>query len=118
MPEVDGSAQCKEALQSLFQGGEKEPVILGEGEAIELIASLDEIKKSISDLETIKREKENRLGKMLGDHEYGLAGERKVSWKLQAGKVTVDVKRLKTDHPDIYKKYSKIGKPFRVLRLG
>lgn len=117
MPDADGSEQCREALQNHFPGGIVEPVALG-SEAVDIIASIDELKASIRDLEAVKKEKENRLCKLLGDHEVGLAGDRRVVWKPQAGRITIDTKALKMECPDTYKKYSKIGKAVRVLRIG
>lgn len=42
----------------------------------------------------------------------------KVSFKAQAGRASVDQKALQAQWPDVYAKVSKIGSPFRVLRLG
>lgn len=117
MPDADGTEQCRKALQNHFRGGQVESVILG-NDAAEIIAAIDELKKSIDDLTALKKEKENRICKMLGDHEVGLVGERKITWKPQNGRITFDSKSLKSDHPDIYKKYIKQGKPIRVLRIG
>lgn len=116
MPEVDGSSNCSLALQEQFRGGQTEPVVLDEAE--EIIVSIDEINSSIKELESLKKEKQNNLCKMLGDNEIALVGERKVTWKLQAGRVTVDSKMLKIDHPDIFEKYSKQNKDSRVLRIS
>lgn len=116
MPEVDGSSNCSLALQEQFRGGQTEPIVLDEAE--EIIISLDEINSSIKELESLKKEKQNNLCKMLGDNEIALVGERKVTWKLQAGRVTVDSKKLKIDHPDIFEKYSKQNKDSRVLRIS
>ena len=55
---------------------------------------------------------------MLGDAEVGIIGEDKVTWKIQAGRVTVDSKRLKAEQPAIYESYSKIGNPIRVFKVG
>ncbi len=116
MPEVDGSSNCSLALQEQFRGGRTDPIVLDEAE--EIIVSLDEINSSIKELELLKKEKQNNLCKMLGDNEIALVGERKVTWKLQAGRVTVDSKKLKIDHPDIFEKYSKQNKDSRVLRIS
>lgn len=116
MPEVDCSSNCSLALQEQFRGGQTEPIVLDEAE--EIIISLDEINSSIKELESLKKEKQNNLCKMLGDNEIALVGERKVTWKLQAGRVAVDSKNLKIDHPDIFEKYSKQNKDSRVLRIS
>ena len=53
-----------------------------------------------------------------GEFEIGRIGERKVSWKQQAGRASIDSKKLKEEHPMIYAKYLKTGKPYRVLRIS
>lgn len=39
------------------------------------------------------------------------------TWKTAKGRVTVDTKALKEDHPDLYKEYERTGSPTRVFRL-
>ena len=43
---------------------------------------------------------------------------RKVTWKTQEGRTTIDSKRLKAEQPVIYEKYAKQGKETRVLRIA
>lgn len=66
--------------------------------------------------EALERAK-NALKDVLGNNEVGILGDRKITWKTQNGKVTIDSKKLKAEMPDVYEKYSKIGKPIRVLYL-
>ncbi len=42
----------------------------------------------------------------------------KVSFKTQAGRSSIDQKALQAEWPDVYAKVSKVGSPFRVLRVG
>ena len=116
MPAVDGSESCTTALKEKFRGGQIEPVTL-ESEAADILTSLDELNASKNDIEATISMRKNRLCEMLGNNEIGYAGDRKITWKPQAGKTTVDSKRLKAELPDIYAKYSNIGKPTRVLRI-
>ena len=117
MPEVDGSDDCTKALSEKFQGG---------GEAIELPSVADESLAKIDELEelegSIKEQIEahkNFLRKLLGDAEIGTtAAGRKVTWKTQAGRTTVDSKRLKAERPDVWEAYAKVGKPMRVLKIA
>lgn len=111
-PDVDGSESCTKALQQKFTGGQVEPVILP-AETMELLARLDELKELEADVKTQKQDIQNRICAMLGDNEVGIArdadGERKVTWKTVAGRVTIDSKRLKAEMPEVYKAYSKQG---------
>ena len=93
MPDVDGSKSCSQALAERFPG-----------------EAADRIKDQIES-------KKNGIKLMLGDHEIAYAGERKVTWKTQAGRVTIDSKKLKAEMPDVYEKYSKQGNPIRVFKI-
>lgn len=117
MPMVDGSESCTSALKEKFRGGQLEPVALA-SEAESILGSLDELNATQKEIEAAILRNKNRLCEMLGDHEIGMAGERKVTWKVQAGRVTIDGKSLKAELPEIYSKYSKAGKQNRVLRIG
>jgi len=117
MPEVDGSPDCTKALAEKFSGGAPAielPSVADE--SLDKIAELEDLDKHIK--EQIEAHK-NGLRLMLGDAEAGMtASGRKVSWKTQAGRVTVDSKKLKADLPDVFEKYSKQGNPIRVLRIA
>jgi len=115
MPEVDGSKSCADALATKFTGGLTDPLTLP-SEAETIVARLDELKIAKKGIEQVIGENENKIREFLGDYEIGLIGDRKITWKSQAGRITVDTKRLKIELPDIYNKYSKVGAPIRVLK--
>lgn len=117
MPVVDGSDSCATALKEKFTGGQIEPVVLESG-AADIVNSLDELNDTKKEIEAAINMKKNRLCEMLGNNEIGLIGERKVTWKVQAGRTTINGKLLKADLPEIYSKYSNTGKSNRVLRIG
>lgn len=58
----------------------------------------------------------------MGDHETAVWGTEdeggRITWKTQKGRTSIDSKRLKADHPDIFDAYSKVGKPIRVFRIA
>lgn len=117
MPDVDGSESCTQALAEKFSGG---------GPAIELPSVADESLDKIAELEDIKKSideqieaHKNGLRVMLGDAETGTtASGRRVTWKTQAGRTTIDSKRLKAEKPDVWQQYSKVGNPTRVLKIA
>ena len=117
MPDVDGSDDCRKALQNEFRGGSTEPLTLPEkaADVIKTIKELEEVKDNTEN--SINRHK-NELRAMLGDSEIGYAGDYKVTWKPQAGREGVDAKRLKAEEPEVYNKYKKQGAPTRVLRIA
>lgn len=117
MPDVDGSDDCRKALQNEFHGGSTEPVTLPEkaADVIKAIKELEAVKDSTE--ENLNRHK-NELRAMLGNSEIGYAGDYKVTWKPQAGRASIDSKRLKAEEPEVYSKYMKQGAPTRVLRIA
>lgn len=117
MPEVDGSESCTRALAAKFPGGGA-AIELPQG-AEEIFEKLDEAEALGKVIETKIEEYKNRLRVMLGDAEAGTTADgRRVTWKPQAGRVTIDGKRLKTELPDVYKRYAKQSKGYRVLRIA
>lgn len=115
MPEVDGSDSCVAALRERFPGGSAEAVTLPDT-AIVILDNLDQLKETKKDIEEQIGKAQNEICVMLGDCEVGYAGERKVTWKTQAGRVTVDSKKLKAEQPEIFAAYSKQGNPIRVFK--
>lgn len=116
MPDVDGSKSCSQALAERFPGGVTDSITLPK-EADELLAEIDELNEAADRIKDQIESKKNSVKLMLGDHEIAYAGERKVTWKTQAGRVTVDSKKLKAEMPDVYEKYSKQGNPIRVFKI-
>lgn len=116
MPDVDGSKSCSQALAERFPGGVTDSITLPK-EADKLLAEIDELNEAADRIKEQIESKKNGIKLMLGDHEIAYAGERKVTWKTQAGRVTVDSKKLKAEMPDVYEKYSKQGNPIRVFKI-
>ena len=116
MPDVDGSKSCSQALAERFPGGVTDSITLPK-EADELLAEIDELNESADRIKEQIESKKNGIKLTLGDHEIAYAGERKVTWKTQAGRTTIDSKKLKAEMPDVYEKYSKQGNPIRVFKI-
>lgn len=117
MPEVDGSESCTQALEERFSGGA--PAIELPSEADKIFLALDGLKESAKSIKAQIDEQENKLRAMLGDAEAGTTADgRRVTWKTQAGRTTIDSKRLKAERPDVYEQYMKQGKPVRVFKIA
>lgn len=117
MPDVDGSEDCAKALAEKFHGGL--PAIELPSSADNIFAEIDTLTETADSIKSQIEEKKNELRLMLGDAEAGTtASGRKVTWKTQAGRTTIDSKRLKAERPDVYAQYSKQGQPTRVLRIA
>ena len=74
-------------------------------------------KDMASEAETIKKFAESQIALVLKNNEIGTyRGVKVISWKEQAGRNSFDTKALQDEHPDIFTKYQKKGKSFRVMR--
>lgn len=116
MPDVDGSDSYTDALRKRFPGGDMEAITLPEA-AAGIVTRLDELKETEKNVKEGIKKAQNELCEMLGNCEIGYIGERKITWKTQAGRTTIDSKKLKAEMPDVYEKYSKQGNPIRVFKI-
>ncbi len=117
MPPIDGSKATADMLKAKYQGGHMELVELP-GEAVDMVAAIDEYKARKKEIEGIITLQENRLKAMMGDNEVAMAGNRKITWKTYDGRVTIDGKALEKDMPEVFARYSKVGKPSRKLLIA
>ena len=117
MPDVDGTDSCTQALRERFPGGNVEEIELP-SEAEQILKDLDMYQESEKQSKEKIAELKNRLALMLGDHEAGFCGDRLITWKTQKGRVTVDSKALKKEIPEIFDRYSKVGKSTRNIKIS
>lgn len=104
-PPMDGSEASADLLNTLYPDSDGEIIYLPE-EAAELIDLRDMWAEQERDAVDRRREAENKLKEMLGEHEAGIRGERRVSWK-SVTRTSLDSKRLKADKPELYEEYCK-----------
>ena len=98
-------------------GGLEDAIELPE-QADGLVQLLDGYKAKKKELDASIQWAENELKALMGDHETALAGERKITWKRQSGRITVDSKKLKADYPEIWEACKKEGNPTRVFKVA
>lgn len=117
MPEIDGSQMTKDALIERYPGGGTDMVDLPK-EMDLLLAMRSSLTEDIDDREVRLQQINNKIMSMMGDNEVGMtpAGAR-VTWRPQAGRTTIDSKKLAKDWPEAYEACKKVGKPIRVLRI-
>lgn len=116
MPDIDGHEDTGNVLAEQFPGGIEGRISLPEDIA-NLLDERDRCNKAIKVSEEHINYIDNVIKSTMGEFETALAGERKITWKTTAGRVTVDGKKLKSDMPDIYANYVKIGAPYRVFKV-
>jgi len=113
-PEPDGTDSAGETLGDIYPGGMAGSIAL-DGMA-GVLENMKRFEAAEKEAKAAKEECKQRIMAAMGNHELATIGNAKVTWKTQAGRVTVDSKRLKAELPNIYKKYTNIGKPIRVFR--
>ena len=115
-PEVDGSESCTDALKKAYPESNGVEIALP-SQANDIIARLDELDKTAALIKEQQEQAKNQLKLLLGDNEVGVIGDRKVTWKTQNGRTTIDSKLLKKNYPDAYMACMKVGEATRVMRI-
>lgn len=99
-PVPDGSDATTRYFNEKFRSCNGETIELPE-EVLPVCEEYDNLTRQIKELETAKNAAANQLKGFLGEVESGTVGDRMITWKAVT-KNSVDTKRLKAEHPDIY----------------
>ena len=99
-PVPDGSEATTRYFNERFRNSNGETIELPD-EVLPVCEEYDNLTRQIRELETAKNAAANQLKSYLGEAEAGTVGDRKITWK-SVSKNSVDTKRLKSEHPDIY----------------
>ena len=82
-----------------------------------LVADLEKARAASKEANESETRIKDLIAQAMLGNEIGLFGGQKiVSWTQQAGKLALDVVRLRADHPELVKQYEKQGNPYRVMR--
>ncbi|MDK2824536.1 MAG: hypothetical protein PWP71_2454 [Clostridia bacterium] len=112
LPPVDGSQASTEILNKLYPDSVPESRIELPPSAQDLLDQYDKAKEQESYWKERKDEASNKLKELMGEHELGFVGERKISWKTIVSN-RLDTKKFKKDHPDLFAQYAKESKSRR-----
>jgi predicted phage-related endonuclease len=83
-----------------------------------ILANLREARETRRQAEKQETIAKDELARLLLENEIGLLdGEQVVTWRENPGKQALDSKRLRTELPEVYENYLKVGDPFRVMRV-
>lgn len=115
-PEIDGSESSSETLKKVYPQSNSVEIALTES-ALDIIKHLDELDKTLAIIKEQQEQDKNQLKLMLGDNEVGIVGDRKVTWKTQKGRTSIDSKKLQKEYKDAYEACVKYGEPSRVMRI-
>jgi predicted phage-related endonuclease len=104
-----------EAISALFKSTTREVQL--DADALNWIEALDEARAMAQQAERLEKDAKDHLARLMLDAEVATFNGMKVlSWKTQQGRATIDVARMRQDHPDLVAQYEKAGSPFRVFR--
>lgn len=115
-PDIDGSESSSEAVKKAYPTSNGMETALPYT-ALEIIKRLDELDKTLAIIKEQQDEGKNQLKLMLGENEIGIIDDRKVTWKTQKGRTTIDSKKLQKEYKDAYEACVKYGEPTRVMRI-
>jgi hypothetical protein len=84
---------------------------------IDWLVALEDARQQGKQATEMETKAKDAIAQMLKGNEVGLVnGVQVVSWKQQAGKMSFDMTRLKSEQPELVKQYEKQGNPYRVMR--
>lgn len=104
-PDPGGTDADAEALKSLFPGGNEEEAVLSP-ETQTLVGQWERAREEERAAEERRKEAENRLKALMGDHERARVGERTIRWSTVESR-RLDTKALQAAHPDICGQFTK-----------
>lgn len=116
MPDVDGSESTSDSIKKQYPNSNGGEIALPSAMQ-SLLDEYDQIKATAKALELRQAAIENQIKALMGENEIGIYQDRKVTWKSQAGRVSVDSKKLLAEFPAAYLACSKTGKPYRVFKI-
>ncbi|UOF92965.1 YqaJ viral recombinase family protein [Fodinisporobacter ferrooxydans] len=105
-PMIDGSDASSNLLNTLYPKSIPDTYVELPSDAKRLLEDFEYWQTEEKSAGERKDEAANKLKDMLGEHESGWIGERKVIWKSVASN-RFDSTKFKKDHPDLYGQYVK-----------
>jgi len=105
-PAPDGSDSSSEAIAEIYPESDPEKSLTMPKSIATALDTIETIKSSIKELQTMQTAQENLVKDFLGDAETAIGSDWSVTWKTTK-RTGIDSKRLKAERPDIFEHYSK-----------
>lgn len=102
-PTADGSEATTRYFNEKFNESNGKTIVLPDM-ALSACEQYENLSNQIKELELAKNALANQLKNYLGEAERGTVGEKTIAWKT-VSKKCLDTRRLKSESPDVYKKY-------------
>ncbi|NRG47356.1 YqaJ viral recombinase family protein [Bacillus sp. CRN 9] len=105
-PEFDGTDASVDLIKALYPESIPDTEITLPPDTNTLIDALDQVNEELKQLETQKKEYENKIKDLMGDNEKAVAGDRLITWKSISSN-RFDSKGFQKEYPELYNKYAK-----------
>ncbi len=98
--------------------GPSELITIDSPEWKEAIERLREAREIRSEAEALEDEAKTKIQQIMDDQDAVVAegAGARIYYRTQAGRVTVDTKRLQREQPDLFTQYAKTGAPFKTFK--
>lgn len=117
MPPADGSeAAGAEILRAYPESDPDQSIELYDFD--DDLDRLDQIDRLQAELKAEAESIKQSIQQKMKDAETAWIGDRKITWKSTKPRETIDTKRLKAEHPEIWEEYKKPGKPSRRFTVS
>ena len=107
IPPPDGSRACDEVIAQYFSKAKEDSVIELTG-FDEKLGRRRDILQKIAELETEKKQIEQEVKLVMGEHELARSRQYRVSWG-NVDSTRLDTKRIREEKPEIYKDYATVS---------
>lgn len=107
IPPPDGSRACDEVIAQYFSKAKEDSVIELTG-FDEKLGRRRDILQKIAELETEKKQIEQEVKLVMGEHELARSRQYRVSWG-NVDSTRLDTKRIREEKPEIYENYATVS---------
>ncbi|MEH7521976.1 YqaJ viral recombinase family protein [Bacillus sp. JJ1503] len=104
-PAFDGSDASVDLLKVMYPESIPNTEITLPPETSTYLDALDQVNEELKELETQKKEYENKIKVLMGENEKAIAGERLITWKSITSN-RFDSKRFSSEYPDLFNKFT------------
>jgi predicted phage-related endonuclease len=121
---IDGTSSVNDEILNQFTASDIARIYTVQPDSVDLpsdaaewLLQLEEGRALQKQGEELETKAKDALARMMLGAEIGLLnGQQVITWKQQAGRRSLDTKRLKEDHPELCAEYEREGAPFRVMK--
>lgn len=115
-PPIDGSEASKKMMLKMYpESTPRSEISLNVDEYLPVLDAIEACDNEIAEIQLRKNKYIHELQEVIGENEVAYIGERKISWKTNSPKTTLDKDRLKKENPRQYQYYMKLFEKFKKV---